>query len=377
MEKLKNLKILDKYISKQLVEAFLLGIVIFTSLMFASDTFLSLIKQISLYGIPFNVAIIIVFLKIPSILVMTIPMGVLLSTVMTINKMSLNSEISVMRACGISIARIAKPVLSFAIVAAVGCFFLNEAIVPMANAQAKKLTIWALGQKNIPNGKKNFFFKEMKSGHQLKRLVYVNETSQNQLKGVTILDLSKENTVQVIQAKYGTTKPEYWAFNQGAMYTISNQSKVLNTTLFDNLKMFNNINMQNVRDKHKAEEYNIIGLANYINSQKKKYKENINDSKQKDFQEWSIDLHDKFALPITTIVFALIGIPLAITPPRAKANRGFLFTIMVIFFYYLIKAFSVSLGQASILLPFFAAWLPNIIIGVAGVFLFNKKAFKI
>ena len=66
---MKAVKTLDKYISKQLLEVFLMGIVIFTSIVFASDTFTSLIKQISMYGIPFNIAILIVVLKLPSILV--------------------------------------------------------------------------------------------------------------------------------------------------------------------------------------------------------------------------------------------------------------------------------------------------------------------
>lgn len=135
---MKAVKTLDKYISKQLLEVFLMGIVIFTSIVFASDTFTSLIKQISMYGIPFNIAILIVVLKLPSILVLSIPMGVLFSIVMTINKLSLNSEITVMRSCAIGLSRIAKPAFAFAISGMFVCFFINEFIAPFANAQAKK-----------------------------------------------------------------------------------------------------------------------------------------------------------------------------------------------------------------------------------------------
>jgi len=89
---MQKVKIVDKYITKQLIETFLIGIVIFTSIMFASETFITLVKQIAMYGIPFNVAILIVMLQLPTMLVYTIPMGVLLSTVTTINKMSTDSE---------------------------------------------------------------------------------------------------------------------------------------------------------------------------------------------------------------------------------------------------------------------------------------------
>ena len=61
------------------------------------------------------IALIVIILNLPSVFVMTIPMGVLLATVMTLNKLSLQSEITVMRSCGIGLNRIAKPIFVFAI----------------------------------------------------------------------------------------------------------------------------------------------------------------------------------------------------------------------------------------------------------------------
>ena len=111
--KYRRMSLLDKYILKQVITMFIMGVLVFTSIIFASDTFITLIKQISRYGIPFKIAFIIIILHLPSIFVMTIPMGVLLSTVMTLNGLSLSSEITVMRACGIGLNRIAKPIFVF------------------------------------------------------------------------------------------------------------------------------------------------------------------------------------------------------------------------------------------------------------------------
>ena len=77
------MKRLDKYILKQVIEMFLMGVLVFTSIIFASDTFITLIKQISMYGIPFKYAILMIILHLPEVFVMTIPMGVLLATVMS------------------------------------------------------------------------------------------------------------------------------------------------------------------------------------------------------------------------------------------------------------------------------------------------------
>ena len=99
MKLLFKLTILDKFILKQIIEVFLLGVIVFTSIIFASDTFISLIKQISNYGMPFNIALMIILLNLPAVIVMTIPMSVLFSTVMTVNKMCLQSELTILRAC--------------------------------------------------------------------------------------------------------------------------------------------------------------------------------------------------------------------------------------------------------------------------------------
>ena len=63
MEFIKKLTILDKFILKQIAEVFILGIIVFTSIIFASDTFISLIKQISMYGMPFKIAFMIILLN--------------------------------------------------------------------------------------------------------------------------------------------------------------------------------------------------------------------------------------------------------------------------------------------------------------------------
>ena len=55
LDKIQNITLLDKYILKQVIEMFLMGVCVFTSIIFASDTFITLIKQISLFGIPFKV----------------------------------------------------------------------------------------------------------------------------------------------------------------------------------------------------------------------------------------------------------------------------------------------------------------------------------
>ncbi|MBQ8167851.1 LptF/LptG family permease [bacterium] len=366
--KIKNITLLDKYILKQIIEMFLMGVCVFTSIIFASDTFITLIKQISLFGIPFNVAFMIIILNLPSVIVMTIPMGVLLSTVMTLNKLSLASEITVMRACGIGLNRIAKPIFIFAVLMSLFSFVLNESIVPVMAKQSKDLALWALGQKNIPDGKQNFVFKELGDGGFLKRLFYVGYCEDKVLHNITVLDTSKSGTLQILQAREGRTSPEGWNFEKAALYTVDGEGKILNTALFDESTIQFGLDMTKELNKNVAREMNFSNLVKYIAN-------NTLDPKQK--REVLVELYDKIALPITTIALVLIGVPLAITPPRVRYNRGFLFSILIIFVYYLIRALSISFGESGSLQPFLAAWMPNIVLTVWGTILYYKKVFTI
>lgn len=368
MEQIKNIKLLDKYILKQVIEIFIMGVAVFTSIIFASDTFITLIKQISLFGIPFNVALIMIILNLPQVIVMTIPMGVLLSTVMTLNNLSLKSEITVMRACGIGLNRIAKPIFIFAILMSVCSFMINETIVPVMTKQSKDLALWSLGQKNIPEGKQNFVFKELNDNGGLKRLFYVGFCEDKILHNITVLDTAKEGTIQVLQADEGKTSPEGWEFQKGAVYTVGDDGNVLNTTLFDSSVVKFGLDMSKELNKNVAKEMNFTKLINYIR---------LNALEEQERNIIHIELFDKLALPLTTIALVLIGVPLAITPPRVRYNRGFLFSILIIFAYYLIRALSISFGETGTLPAFFAAWMPNIVLTTIGTMLYYKKVYTI
>ena len=367
-EKYNNTKILDRYILKQVIEMFLMGVFVFTTIIFASDTFITLIKQIAKFGIPFKVAFILILLNLPSVIVMTIPMGVLLATVMTLNKLSLSSEITVMRACGIGLNRIAKPIFIFAVIMSLSSFFINESVVPVMMSQSKTLALWALGQKNIPDGKENFVFKELTDDGILKRLFYVGYCQKKTLYNVTVLDNSKEGTIQVLQAREGKTSPDGWKFEKGAAYTITDNGQVLNTTLFDKSTVKFGLDLSDEMNKNVAKEYNFTGLLKFLSK---------SDITPEDRQVYTIELFDKIALPLTTIVFVLVGVPLAITPSRVRYNRGFLFSILIIFAYYVIRALSISFGEAGSIAPFLAACLPNIILTVMGTWLYYKKVYTI
>ncbi len=369
-DKYNSLSILDRYILKQLFDVFVLGVVVFTSIIFASETFTQLIKQISLYGIPFHIAIMMIVLNLPQVFVLTIPISTLFATVMTVNDLSLKSEITVLRACGIGLDRIAKPILCFALLMTVASFFINEFIVPISSVQSKSLAIYSLEQKHIPENKMNFTVKDIDKEGKLKRLFYAQWCKDKTLNNVTVVDISNPKVVQIVQAKKGTTSDYGWKFDNGVIYSIAQNGKTFNTSLFEESNITFGIGDVNELVKETTSEYNFFKLMKHIENQKSNLEKKIK-------LEYEVNLFDKLALPLTTFALAIIGIPLAITPPRARVNRGFLFSILIIFIYYVIRAFSLNLGATGTIPSFVAPWLPVLSISLLGAYLFYRKAYKI
>ena len=173
-----------------------------------------------------------------------------------------------------------------------------------------------------------------------------------------------------MQAEEGKTSPSGWDFQKGAVYTVGQEGKVLNTTLFEDSTVKFGLDLSKELNKNIAKEMNFAELLKFIST-----KLNTVDEHQRNVVV--IELYDKIALPLTTIALVLIGVPLAITPPRVRYNRGFLFSILIIFAYYLIRALSISFGEAGALPPFFAAWMPNLVLTLLGVILYYKKVYTI
>ena len=362
-----KLKKIDKYILKSLFETFIFGIVAFASILLASEAFLDVIRQISKYGIDFNLAMLTVALRLPGIVVYTIPMALLVAVILTYNKLSNNLELTALRSSGVSLYRLAATPICLGIIAALLTLFLNEMVVPKANYQAKNIMLWAIIQKNMPKQKNNFVYKDLGKNNFLRRLFYIDKYENNTMYGVILIDLTNPKTTKIIQADEVKYKPDMWEFHKGTAYTVSTNGKLTNTSSFDNIILEDPIKLDLKRSTLKSKELNYFQLAQIIQDNNKKHiKTPIN---------LIVQWHEKFSIPFACILVALIGMPLAISPPRSKFNRGFGFSVIALFLYYLLKATSTALGEIGLLDPFIAAWLPNIIVLVLGLYLLHRKNY--
>src|SRR5580658_5347689 len=232
-----HFQLLDAYIANEFWQPLLFGIGIVTGVWFGADQLKTIFNLIMKSGVPWNMAFMILGLHLPEIIVMTVPIGVLLGTLLVFNRLSGDSEIIALRTSGISFYRIMVAPLIFGIATSFVSFCINEAIVPVANRTSKKLEFLALYKSEMPGGQANFTYMERGKDLSLERVFYIGYYNENILQNVIILDFTRDKMVQIICAASGLWTRGEWVLSKGRTYVLAGDSDITRIMRFDNLTL--------------------------------------------------------------------------------------------------------------------------------------------
>lgn len=361
-----NLKILDRYIANEFWQPLLFGIGIVTGVWFGADQLKTIFNLIMRAGVPLDLAFTILGLHLPEIIVITIPIGVLLGTLLVFNRLSGDSEIIALRTSGVSFYRIMVAPLMFGVLTSVVSFGINEGIVPVANRTAKKLEFLALYKSQLPEGQANFTYMERGADLTLNRIFYVGYYNKERLHDVIILDFTRDKLVQIITSTTGIFNHGDWTLEHGRSYVLNSQSDVTRILQFEKLKLPGIKNAQKVLDSGniKPKEMNMWELGNYIQTLK------LSNAVSNDLL---VRYYQKFSQPLACLIVALAGAPLGLLGRRSRSNIGLIYSAVVVFLYYCLQSISGALGESGRLNPMVAAWMPNVVIGTLGLIILYIK----
>ena len=115
-----HIRILDKYIFREVFKAFIFGICAFSAVFIGSGTLFKIAKYITDYGASLSAVIKIFIFGLPSVIMWTFPMSMLLATLLTFGRLSSSSEITAMKSCGIGFYRIAAPAVIMGFLVSIG-----------------------------------------------------------------------------------------------------------------------------------------------------------------------------------------------------------------------------------------------------------------
>jgi len=193
------LRTLDRYLYKELLSPFALGLLLFTFFLLIDKIF-DLTELLINKGVPaWMVGMLLVYI-LPAFLVLTIPMALLLAILVCFTRLSADMEIVALKASGVSPVRLLRPVLVYAAIALIGTFFLFVQAVPWGNLSFKQLVFQIL-QTRASTGIRERVFNDA-FGHFV---IYVEEISASQigLKGLFISDERDPALSRIITAREG------------------------------------------------------------------------------------------------------------------------------------------------------------------------------
>ena len=193
------MRILDRYIWKELWTPFLLGLFVSTFLLLV-DRIFDLMDLIINKGVPVALVGLLFLYLLPAILVLTIPIGVLFSILVAFGRLSADMEIVAMKACGVSPLRLLWPVMSFGLAMAAATGYLMIDSVPKTNYAFKSL-VFDIVRTQASVGVKERIFNDTFGNF----VIYVDEIAPDQvaLRNVFVSDERKPEEQRFITAREG------------------------------------------------------------------------------------------------------------------------------------------------------------------------------
>jgi lipopolysaccharide export system permease protein len=361
------MRILDKYIIKELLGPFLFGIAAFCSVFIGTGTLFRIAQYVTTYGASIFTVTKLFLYSLPGIVVLTFPMSMLLASLLSFGRLSGSSEITAMRSGGISFYRLAAPVFLVAFGVSIFAVAFNELVVPQANEGYNHIVRYEIEQNTAPKSQEHIVIKDIKND-TLQRLTYAQryDAQTNSMIGVTVEAFENGNLVMVENAETASWLSDSWIMHNGTIHDLSQGSTNSRVLHFNEQVLpLDRDPKALTRDQKKPEEMSIKELKQEISLLKGEYIPTAT---------YEVQLHQRLAIPLASFVFALIGTPLGLQPHRSSSSIGLGLSIIIIFIYYTIMTVTTALGQGGALPPVWAAWIPNLIGMIVGVYLVRKSS---
>jgi len=367
------LKRLDALILKELFGPWMFGVAIFTVLIMAG-TYLFRITEYFVKGVGFLTVAEFSLLLLPGIMAKTFPMAVLLATLLSFGRLSSDSEVVAMRACGTSLGRIMAPVAGFGLAVALLAFSFNELLVPGAAVRATTLQGQIAAKLEGSTGKPTSYTVFEKG--KVRAVVWARDFNfaAGTLRGAFVVAYdNRGQTSFFLEADELEYKDqENWRMvGEGKLLSLpygQSYAKVVNawppqiprlsmtpqdliTAQLRDLDSFSMSQMaeqiQRARDNPKIPRSQVINLQ---------------------YGYWN-----KITLPLAALVFALVGAPLGVRSHRTGAAAGFWIAVIIIFAYMLMSNLLAIAAQSEAMPAWVASFGPLFIGVCVGAFLIYKK----
>jgi lipopolysaccharide export system permease protein len=290
------------------------------------------------------------------------------AAVVAFNQFSAENELVVMKSCGWSFMYLLRPVLLFSFLAYITTNVIIFYALPLGNQALKQMIFEIVKTRANIDIKPNVFNRDFDN----MVLMIKEKNGQNGFKGVFIADSSFKGSTKVILSEQGfiMTDPAnlriQLQLRNGSIHDLAKQGEDYQIMKFDRYDLTLDIpGTDQLKKKRilKPREMSISELRQQI-------KQNENSAWKDDVAK--VELSKRFSIPLTCILFGIIGVPLGITSRRSGKSGGFVFAVLIILIYYVGLVLMQNFGRSGMINPYFSVWIPNIVLLIFTVYVSYK-----
>ncbi|HEV2722603.1 MAG TPA: LPS export ABC transporter permease LptG [Thermoanaerobaculia bacterium] len=355
--------ILDRYILREFAKILAL-VLVSTIALFVIVDYTDLAHDIRANAIAFHTVLAYYRFAIFQILHWTLPISVLVATLVTFGLLSKNNEVTALKSGGVSLYRVALPVVFIAAIIAGLAYLMLDFVLPYANQRVDQLRnkIRGKGPVAMQSAQQKLWFLGRNGRYIVNFLSYDNNAQQLSQVQVFELHPTKFRLARRVYAERVTWDGRGWVFQRGWMRSFLDDDRTVFTPIVAPLRLYYAERPEDFATEVKSPEQMTF-------AQLRRYIETIRRSGYS-AEELTVKLYVKTSWPFISVVMALIALPFAFRMGRRGALYGFFIALLLGIAYWGVFSIFTKFGEVGNLPGLLSAWSANILFAIAAVYLF-------
>jgi LPS export ABC transporter permease LptF/LPS export ABC transporter permease LptG len=357
------MRLLDRYIGREVASHAILGLAIFTFVFFVPQL-VRLMDLIVRHSGGTSTVALLFLCTLPPTLIFTVPMAVLVGVLIGLGRLSSDSEIVALHASGVSMRRLLVPIGSVALLGAFITLSMSLWLSPASLRTLRGLEVKVLASQ-APFAVQPRVFDERFPHFVL----YVQDAAAaaTQWRGVFLAST---------------------AGSDGVAVTVARDAQVVSEDEGNRVELHLGPGSTHQYDPRYPDRYNVttfgendlaVDISGSIASQKntslsvsERPASTLLSDRGPNWRDARVELNNRFAFPAACLVFALLGVPIGVRPRRGGRAAGLILTLILIGTYYFLWIAGDHWARQGRVSPFAGIWAANFIAAAVGVYFFRR-----
>jgi lipopolysaccharide export system permease protein len=341
-------KLLDRYIFTELLSPFGLSLGVLCFIMLTREL-LRLVELLVSKGVGLWAVLKVFAHLLPSFLVLTLPIAGIIASITAFGRLSLDKELVAMRAAGLSLLRLARPVMLFALLVCGLTTWLAQWGQPWSSINLKKVALNLLRDQLVLALERGSFTEPIPN-----MTIYVSEKGDDSTGGIFISDGRNSEDPRIIVAHAyhvlidSSTDQVALRLRDGVIHSRPDEIDQYQLASFSSYDLKLSLNQSGYTAPEERPTY-------------KQLIERLNQSRWRD--PWALrrltEYYKDMAFPTASLILCMLGVPVGIVSKRSGRIGGFAVGVLVVVAYYVMNVSCEFLVTATVIPPFVGAWLPN------------------